>query len=92
MSEEYHYVPQEVYTPIERQITTKKDELVEDFDVLDEAAFIVNTAFGNDYEHDIEVLNKERLHAEGCGCGKCESNYQERIVQVATKYVKTNYE
>lgn len=64
----------------------KQSELIEDFDAMDEAKFIVNQAFGDDYKRDLIRLNKERLHAEGCGCTMCHKNYEAHIMEAVYKY------
>ena len=77
MSETFNYTPPHY----------KLEKYIPPTPVMDEVEQLVNESFGNDYEHDIEILNSERLHAAGCGCGKCQSLYEEHLVSVARKYI-----
>ncbi|MCR4345248.1 MAG: hypothetical protein NUV44_10860 [Candidatus Scalindua sp.] len=76
MSEEneYHYIP--------LVIPQKQEELVEDFDYMDEATDIVTEAFGDDLKRMDDVLRTELSHMLGCACLACQSMLTQHVQEL----------
>ena len=75
MEQDYHYIP-------ELAIPQKQEELVEDFDYMDEAEDIVDTAFGDDLKRMDISLHRELKHMLGCKCLACTARFQEHVQEL----------
>ncbi len=87
--EDYHYIPEEAYSPPHNRVK-ESTPFVEDESILPEVEQIVTDAFGDEYERDILMLHKERLHAERCGCEACAKAYNILLEQTCMKYVNNS--
>ena len=74
MTESYGYLP--------LHIPEVHEELVEDYDIQDEATDIVNFEFGDDLKRMDAYLRYELAHMLGCHCLGCISSFTEHVQEL----------
>lgn len=81
MSEAYFYTPPHYKL---------QEKVIPNTPIMDEIEQLVDQAFGDDYERDIQMLDTQRHLAENCGCGACLKGYELLMEQVAMRYVNNS--